>query len=66
MTPTHDIASINLVIKKFRHPGRNKLFPKKPLDSYSFASEAGNFGDELSVPGLSRRYEPDVPSINFQ
>jgi hypothetical protein len=32
----------------FRHKGRSKLF----------ASEAGNFGDEFSVPGLSRRYDP--------
>jgi hypothetical protein len=42
----------------FRHKGRSKLFPEKQWNSYSFASEAGNFGDEFSVPGLSRRYDP--------
>lgn len=46
-----------------RHPGRNKLVLKKPLNSYSLAS--GNFGEELSVPGLSWRYEADIPCTVF-
>lgn len=41
------------------------MYQKKPWNSYSFASEASNLGDESSVPGLSRRYEPDIPSIKF-
>jgi len=26
-------------------------------------SEVGSFGEVFSVPGLSKRYEPDIPSI---
>jgi hypothetical protein len=38
----------------------------KLRNPYSFASEAGNFGDEFSVLGLSRRYEPDIASKIIQ
>jgi hypothetical protein len=50
----------------FKNKWRNKLFLKKPRNPYSFASDAGNFGDEFSVLGLSRRYEPDIASKIIQ
>lgn len=44
----------------------NLLIIKKVLKkgcklAYSFISEVGKFGEELPVPGLSRRYEADIP-----
>ena len=47
-----------------RHqPEEKNIFLWINANSYSFVSEVGNFGDELSAPGLSKRYEPDIPSI---
>ena len=40
---------------------KTKVIKKGCKLAYSFISEVGKFGEELPVPGLSRRYEADNP-----
>lgn len=68
MTPRNNMAllTIKCLWMEFYLTQKKNWKRKEVILSYSFVSEAGNFVEELSVQGLSKRYEPDIPSTNFQ